>query len=83
MHFLLLYCDLILCTTPACFSMHYMVPTLVEYSKFSCVLVNNSFLEFLTTKLYLYFTTVLTKVLAICILKLCSSICIKNTMHCI
>ena len=35
---------LILCTTPACFSTFYrcaMVPTLVENSKFFCVLVTN------------------------------------------
>ena len=36
---LLFYCDVILCTTPACFSIIYrcaMVPTLVENSNFLC-----------------------------------------------
>ena len=41
-HFLLFYCDLTSCTTPACFSTFYqcvMVPTLVENSNFFGVLV--------------------------------------------
>ena len=45
-HFLLFYCDLITCTTPACFSTVYrcaMVPTLVENLIF-CVLVVTDFI---------------------------------------
>ena len=39
-HYNASYCDLILCTTPACFSTFYVVPTLVENSNsFVCQLL--------------------------------------------